>query len=177
MYVFGYGSLVSPASAARSLGRDVAALPAAHLRGHRRDWGIGVPLVFDDGTRATGAFLDVQPDPGSAVLGALLRVSPEELWILEAREAQYDAVAVTALISTAAELDGPVVAFMGRAEHRATPDLTLPSRYLELVTNAVATRGAAFAEEFWATTAPADLPQHEGGYRFADPTQERATRP
>ena len=177
MYVFGYGSLVSPASAARSLGREVAALPAARLGGHRRDWGIGVPVVFDDGTRATGAFLDVQPDPGSAVLGALLRVSAEELRILEAREAQYNAVDVTALVSTGASLDGPVLAFMGRAQHRATRNRTLPSRYLELVTAAVATRGEAFAAEFWATTAPADLPQHEGAYRFASPAQERATRP
>lgn len=179
MYVFGYGSLVSPISAGRTLGRYVEELPAARLRGHRRDWGVGVPLAFDDGTRATGAFLDVQPDtgPGSVVLGTLLAVSPSELVMLEAREAQYDTVEVTAEIESESVLAGPVFAFMGRAEHRADPDLVLPSRYLELVTLAVATRGEAFAEEYWATTAPTDLPRHDGPYRFADPIQERAARP
>ena len=173
-YVFGYGSLVSPASAARSLGREVGELRAAHLRDYRRDWGIGVPVVFDDGTRATGAFLDVQADPGSVVLGALLRVSEDELRVLAAREAQYNTVDVTRAI--AEEVDGSVYAFVGRAEHRAG-DRMLPQRYIDLVAAAVSTRGEAYAAEFWATTEPADLPRRDGTYRFADPDQERATRP
>lgn len=177
MYVFGYGSLVSPASASRTLLREVDALPTARLAGHRRDWRIGAPIVFEDGTRATGGFLDVQPHPGSAVLGALLAVSPTQLRMLEGREAQYDTVEVTASISAEIDLAGPVFAFMGRAKHRANPDMVLPTHYLELVTDAVATRGEAFAEEFWATTAPAGLPTHDGSYRFADPKQERAARP
>src|SRR5690606_4242253 len=91
-YVFGYGSLVSPASAARSLGRELTidGLPSALLTGHRRDWGIGVPVEFDDGFRTVATFLDVQPREGSAVRGALLRVTDDELRILAAREAQYD---------------------------------------------------------------------------------------
>jgi hypothetical protein len=136
-----------------------------------------VPVVFDDETRVVGAFLDVQPDSASTVVGALLEVSPTELRLLEAREAQYDTVEVTASITPETAISGPVFAFMGRAEHRARTDLVLPSRYLELVTRAVATRGEAFAGDFWETTAPTDLPMHAGTYRFADSVQERATRP
>lgn len=178
-YVFGYGSLVSPASAARSLGRELTidGLPSALLTGHRRDWGIGVPVEFDDGFRTVATFLDVQPREGSAVRGALLRVTDDELRILAAREAQYDAVDVTASIETDAPLDLPVVAFSGRAEHRAAGDRVLPRRYLDLVTGAVADRGRAFADEFWATTAdPAD-PIRDGSYRFQDGAQEAAARP
>ena len=186
MYVFGYGSLVSASSVSRSLQRTVteADLPAARLNGYRRDFGIGVPVAFDDGLRCIARFLDVQPAGDGSVLGALVHVTDAEFAVLATREAQYDAVDVTELIDVvgpggaAIAIDGPVIAFSGRAEHRrAGAEDVLPQRYLDMVSEAVASRGAGFAAEFWQSTLAAELPRHSGSYRFADPAQEQATRP
>ena len=110
--VFAYGSLVSPASAAATLGRsDVEAVPAA-LAGQRRSF-----TLLRDNRACEKTFArrgdDWVPDHvlalniaggGSAdsVNGALLAVSEVEVERLDLREIRYRRVEVSALVAPAA---------------------------------------------------------------------------
>ena len=51
VHIFGYGSLISVSSISRTLSREVMArdLMPATLHGYQRDWGIAIPVIFDDG--------------------------------------------------------------------------------------------------------------------------------
>ena len=107
MRVFGYGSLV------------VEGAEPYTLRGWRRTWGVAMDnrlvipgyKVYEDpetGERppVVVVFLDLVPDPSSAVTGAL--IDKPDLATLDRRERQYERVEVA---------DG-VVAYCGRAEGR-----------------------------------------------------------
>jgi cation transport regulator ChaC len=103
--VFGYGSLVSPASAAETLGREVEASPPVRLRGWRRRWStfrdnLAAEKTFgraDDGTLPPWCLgLNVEPargEPGPN--GVLLYVTAGELDRLDLREMRYDRVEVS----------------------------------------------------------------------------------
>jgi hypothetical protein len=104
--VFAYGSLVSPRSAASTLGRPFPPPPAASMPGWRRRWSqvrdnLAVEKTFaraEDGTvPGHVAALNLEPydDPGQAPNGALLEVSDAELERLDLRELRYDRVEVT----------------------------------------------------------------------------------
>lgn len=182
MHIFGYGSLISESSVSRTLSREVMArdLVPATLHGYQRDWGIAIPVVFDDGGVELAAFLDVQPAPGALVNGVLIAVTGTELATVARREAQYDVIDVTEHIQTSAALNGRVFTARGRPEHRceATENrIVVPTRYRSLVMEAVTARSEAFAEEFWSLTAPSPWAERDGGYRFHDPDQEAAARP
>lgn len=152
----------------------------ATLHGYQRDWGIAIPVVFDDGGVELAAFLDVQRVPGAQVNGVLIEVSDAELATVARREAQYDLTDVTEHIQTSAALNGRVFTARGRAEHRFEAKegrIVLPTRYRSLVMEAVTARSEAFAEEFWSLTAPSPWAERDGSYRFQDPDQEAAARP
>jgi hypothetical protein len=103
-YVFGYGSLV-------------AEHPGCHvtrLRGHRRGWGVAMDNAVDlpgyksyrlrsDGSRPQVhvAFLDVEPDPSSAVTGVCMPVDARRLRELDDRERNYRRIDVTDAIADA----------------------------------------------------------------------------
>ena len=105
--VFGYGSLVSRASVAETLGHDAAPPLPARLAGWRRRWSLvrdnaraekGFQTIEGDDfdyclglnlERATGAPADEWPN------GALVQLSEAELARLDLRELRYDRVEVT----------------------------------------------------------------------------------
>ena len=60
--------------------------------------------------------MDIEPDPGSTVLGLVRPVSEAELRDLDARERNYDRIDVTDLIE--GDYDGPVWSYRGSAEGR-----------------------------------------------------------
>lgn len=118
-HVFGYGSLVFD---------GVAAGTPARLPGYRRVWGVatdnmraipGYKLYLDraDGSRPPiyVAFLDLEPDPSSAVDGLVRQVTPAELGELDRRERNYDRIEVTGDIEGVA---GRVWTYAGSAAGR-----------------------------------------------------------
>jgi gamma-glutamylcyclotransferase (GGCT)/AIG2-like uncharacterized protein YtfP len=162
-HVFAYGSLVTVA--ARS----------AVLRGHRRVWGVAmdnrvaVPgyKVYEepDGTRpaAAIAFLDLEPDRGSAVNGGLLPVDEEDLAALDARERQYRRVEVTGDIDPPpAAAEGQVWTYVGRDEgrrrvadgRRGTGEVLVQRAYVDLVEAAFAQLGDDALRDYRASTEP-----------------------
>jgi hypothetical protein len=104
--VFGYGSLVSPATIAELVGRPVTAgrdYLRARLTGWSRTWNVctdntaGGPVVYEDpadGTRPPIQVLFLTIEPGTAVDGVLILMPDDGLPALDAREGNYRRISV-----------------------------------------------------------------------------------
>jgi hypothetical protein len=165
--VFGYASLVSPASAAETLGRPVEVAALARLEGWARAWTCGRDNTTVEKTfaLADGALpryclgLNLDPDPAAhAPNGVLIEVSQAELDRLDLRELRYQRTEVTGSIVDAGELGfDAVYAYRARPEHRhpEPPDgAVIISTYPALVERAFAELGPGQLELYRATTAP-----------------------
>jgi cation transport regulator ChaC len=103
--LFAYGSLVSPASAAETLGREIEASPPLRLPGWRRRWStfrdnLASEKTFacvDDGSLPRWCLgLNIEPAPDEAgPNGVLLYVTSDELDRLDVREMRYDRTEVS----------------------------------------------------------------------------------
>jgi hypothetical protein len=164
-HVFGYASLVAAPTVARAV-----------LRGHRRIWGVAMDNAIEipgykvyalpDGTRPplAVAFLDLVAADGAEIDGALLAVDAAGLAALDARERQYQRIAVTGLVDPAPA--GPVWTYVGRAPGRArvaagragTAPITIQRSYIELVDGAVAALGDDALARYRASTEPPPFP-------------------
>ena len=170
--VFGYASLVSPVSAAETLGRPVKLAGPARLRGWSRGWhvcrdNLSVEKTFaraSDGSLPRHCLgLGLEPDAAAEPPnGALIAVSEAELERLDLREMRYGRVDVTDSVDSDARFD-QVVAYRGRPEHRRPSpipdDAVIIASYLEAVEAAFAGLGPDELERFRATTErpPVDL--------------------
>jgi cation transport regulator ChaC len=104
-FVFGYGSLVSPASAARTLGEPLELVAPVRLPGWRRRWSTVRDNLASEKTFAPArggepfrfcVGLNIEPDQDQVgVNGALLGLSAAQLERLDVREMRYDRVEVT----------------------------------------------------------------------------------
>lgn len=173
-YIFGYGSLMHPASANTTLGRSAtpALFPTATLTGYARCWSYATSMRLNGASEsdpARGVALNVVPDIRAHCNGVLIKVTPEELARLDARETCYDRVGVTFQTLpdnpdlAAAEAD--VYTYVGRPEKRILPPgAFIPSRYDAVVREGAALYGPAFAEAFDQTTRPHSLPIRDAVY-------------
>jgi hypothetical protein len=167
--LFAYGSLVSVASAERTLGRPVAHAAITRLGGWRRRWSQvrdnrAAEKIFANAE--TGAVpshclgLNLEPDSaGLGPNGALIEVSPAELDRLDAREIRYDQVEVSGAIgdSAAASAFGRVVAFTAKPQNFAPtppPGAVILAPYLRAVESAFGSIGPDQLELFRETTGP-----------------------
>jgi cation transport regulator ChaC len=111
--VFAYGSLVSRASVAETLGHDATPPAPARLSGWRRRWSL-----VRDNARAEKGFAPIEGDPFEFCLGlnlerasdagpgewpngALIELTATELERLDIRELRYDRVEVTEQVRSA----------------------------------------------------------------------------
>jgi cation transport regulator ChaC len=165
--LFAYGSLVSMASAERTLGRPVEHAGLARLSGWRRRWSQArdnlrseKTFAAPDGTRPTYCLgLNVERGfAGAGPNGALLEVSEEELDRLAVREIRYERVEVTADIAAAGEprLD-PVFTFTAKPQNLAPspPEgAVILAPYARAVEAAFDSLGAGQLDLFRETTGP-----------------------
>ncbi len=169
-WVFGYASLVPDGAGAGAV--------EAELAGHRRTLGVAhdnrriVPGYKtyhrrDDGSRPDVyvAFFDLEVAPGVAVSGLALPVGPDRLDALDRREANYERVDVTGMVTG---VTGRVWTYMGRAESRArlarglAECTAVVSRdYLDRVQAAFRARGKAAYAAFEASTETHGIPALE----------------
>ena len=176
--VFAYGSLVSPASAAMTLGRPVELAATATLAGWTRGWtvcrdnlrtektfarpdgsvprfclGLGIePVAIAAGRAPTsvGASADAR-----APNGALIEVSEAELARLDIRELRYRRAEVTAAVDADSGFEA-VFAYRSRPEHhrpRPPADAIVIAAYVRAVEAAFATLDDGQLERFRASTA------------------------
>jgi cation transport regulator ChaC len=169
--VFAYGSLVSRASAAETLGRPVEAPVPARLEGFARGWILCRDNLTTEKTfaRADGSLprfclgVGIEPDADApAPNGALFELTEAELDRLDLREMRFERLDVTAAIRVGeGPTDAPpfdrVIAYRPRPENRR-PE---PPAEAIIVANYLATVEAAFDELgpgqldlFRTTTAP-----------------------
>lgn len=174
VWVFGYGSLVSPTSLASTIGRQVAppGVGAAHLDGYGRRWNYGsLHLRGDwhlDGVSVVQGLvvsLGLIEAEDESCNGVIVRVTAEELAQLDWRERDYERTDITDRVrAETAFPGGQVVTYVprpsaidryetARDEQRAA----IRQSYWELVTDAFIALGGDHASRYATTPAP-DVP-------------------
>jgi cation transport regulator ChaC len=168
--VFAYGSLVSPDSAATTLGRSVEASPPVRLRGWRRRWSTFRDNLTSEKTFARAGDgslprwclgLNIEPaseQPGPN--GVLLYVTPDELERLDLREMRYDRVEVTGALDGLAD-ETKVFAYTAKPRQHAPepPDgAVVIATYVAAVEAAFAGLGDGELELYRRTTEPPPVP-------------------
>ena len=165
--VFGYGSLVSVASASQTIGRPVEIAAVARLEGWTRAWTLGrnqarseKTFARPDGSRPRFCLgLNVEPsERPTAPNGALIELSEAELERLDLREIRYHRVEVT----EALELDGEhgfdaIYTYTARPEHHhpePPEDAVVVASYPATIEAAFAELGPEQLELYRRTTAP-----------------------
>jgi hypothetical protein len=170
--VFGYASLVSPASAAETLARPVEIAALARLHGHARGWTVGRDNTATEKTfaRPDGSIplhclgLNVDPAAGAEPPnGVLVEVSEAELDRLDLRELRFHRTEVTGAIEIEPAGDGAAARFDTIFTYRARPENRFPAppedaivvaTYPRLVEAAFAELGREQLDLFRATTTP-----------------------
>src|SRR5262245_42330574 len=126
VWVFGYGSLVSPASFGETIERELRPgvdFFEAEVRGYGRRWNYGVmhstgwgTRHADDAVEYTLVALGVVPSPDETVNGVVGWVAEDELVVLDRRERHYDRVDVSAAttILGADGVEGRVMIYVPR---------------------------------------------------------------
>ena len=166
--LFAYGSLVSPESFARTLGREPDAVTAARLPGWRRRWSLLRDNLSAEKTFARGdsgelprwvVGLNLERDDAAeaelAPNGVLIEISEGELERLDVRELRYDRVEVTGEVGGAGF--DRVVTYTARPEHFAAqpPDGAVAmAPYLRAIEAAFTALGEGQWELFLETTGP-----------------------
>ena len=179
VWVFGYGSLVSPESFGHTLGRALTRgvdFLEAEVTGYGRRWNYGVMSVVGESIGADGlrrewtiVALGLVTSPDESVNCVVGWVTDDELPHLDRRERNYDRVDVSDLTTigggAAVELAGPVVTYVPRQEpqqwYRAARDrgtAAIERRYYDLVDGAFADLGPDRRERYHATTPAPDVP-------------------
>lgn len=168
--LFAYGSLVSPDSAARTLGRPVLDAVPARLAGWQRRWSqardnLGCEKTFarrSDGSLPRHVLgLNVERAEGTGgPNGVLIEIGERELERLDVREMRYDRVEVTAEVEP---WDGRparfdlVFAYSAKPEHHAPqplPDSVVLASYVRAVRDAFAALGLEQLELYAETSEP-----------------------
>ena len=174
-YLFGYGSLLSPASAARTLQRPLtmADLLPARIRGLKRTWTAAADVVVTErgvSRDYTALFLDLSTAPGLTCNGVLLEVTGGEWTRLDLRERTYQRIVVQA------ELNGKRVSaftYIVHDEEKKHDGVVLVG-YLEIVQQALLEYSEKFQREFWSSTEEPAVSLISGDYVFKDIEQNQA---
>lgn len=179
-WIFAYGSLVSPASLASTIGRTIthgSGMHVVELSGYGRRWNYGSQVLRgdwdnDDGTRVTGGLvvsLGVVEAADESINGVIFEVDETELADLDWRERAYDRVDVTDRISLVGDngadrVDAPVAIYSPRAsavdryeQHRDEGTAAIRRSYWHLVDEAFSSLGDDHVEWYRRTPAP-DVP-------------------
>lgn len=175
--VFGYGSLINPASANRTLGRPhvPGPFPVAELRGYVRCWDAVIHtrrLEADDHDPARAVSLNITDQdagPEPFCNGVLIAVTADELARFDEREVHYNRIEITGQVrATAGDIDltqARVWTYVAKPEYRILPPgAFIAERYQQVVDEAVSAYGEAFSATFAKTTRPTDLPRRQAIY-------------
>jgi cation transport regulator ChaC len=175
--VFGYGSLVSAASASLTLGRAVPPPRPARLHGWRRRWSEKRDNLTCEKTFALadgrcpewilGLNLEPGEDQAGSVNGVLLELSEAELERLDIREIRYDRVEVTDLVDgTESSINADrIVAYAAKPAHHAPEppaDAVILASYASAIEEAFRSLGPGELDRFRATTGPYPVERAEG---------------
>ena len=115
-------------------------------------------------------FLDLEREGAGSVNGILIPVIDSDLARLDGREKNYDRIEVSGSIPI--ETDRPIFTYVGKQEFtNPGPDLFVLRGYEQLVEEGLSHWGDAFAQRYYASTIPTELPRRRGRYEFSDDHQ------
>jgi dephospho-CoA kinase len=176
LWVFGYGSLVSPPSMARTLERDIdkdAGWRTAHLVGFGRRWNYGSLTLrgnwrhgddlVEDGVVISLGLVEAG---GESCNGVAVRVTTAELGRLDWRERDYERTDITEQVTTeAGTVDGRIFTYVPRpsaiARYEDARDAgrgAVRRTYWNLVHDAFADLGSHHLDHLAAHTPAPDVP-------------------
>jgi cation transport regulator ChaC len=177
LWVFGYGSLVDPASFSATIGRELRPgvdFFEAEVAGFGRRWNYGVLHASASGPGPDGTLVDyalvalgVVRAATESVNGVVGWVEPDELALLDRRERHYDRVDVTDLTTVhgAGDEARSVAVYFPRPEAvahyeraRDAGRAAIEQRYWDLVDHAFAAFGPEAHTRYRATTPAPDVP-------------------
>jgi cation transport regulator ChaC len=175
-WVFGYGSLVSPASLADTIGRTVVSGVDTHdavVSGFARRWNYGSihsvgDWTLDDGTHVDGGTiiaLGIVESAPDSVNGTISLVTTDALAALDRRERNYARIDVTDRVASAVEVVGVIETYVPRPSsieryERARDAGTAGVRrtYWDLVNAAFAELGPDHVNRYRNSTLAPDVP-------------------
>ena len=160
LWVFGYGSLVSPESFGRTLGRELRPgidLFEAELAGFGRRWNYGIAhsvgvWTDDDGVEheRTIVALGLVEAPHESVNGVVGYVELDELTDLDRRERHYDRVDVADRTSVRTDGSGRAASGPGRSRLAGSIMVYVPARAaVERYERARDAGSAAVERRYW----------------------------
>ncbi len=129
-WLFGYGSLASPVSVERTLGRPMqqsTGFARAKLAGYRRGWNASMQNIHRDSTdkhfidtsrcrfEGTVSALGIYAAPGE-MNGVIFRVEQADLTKFDTRERRYNRIEVTESVASDLPFDGRVMTYLPRAD-------------------------------------------------------------
>ncbi|MEZ5449573.1 MAG: gamma-glutamylcyclotransferase family protein [Thiolinea sp.] len=177
-YVFGYGSLLNPGSAAKTLGRTLAAgdLLCTTLPGYRRSWTASsfIRSANHGVVRPCQAlFLDLSScqDPQCSCNGVALQVTEQELAALDIREMGYRRCTVELQLENGHVQPGYAYVMPDCCKQKQG---VIPARYKRLIEEALHNYSNDFVLRFWQTTLPSNAEVVEGEYVFENRAQNKA---
>lgn len=191
VWVFGYGSLVSPSSVAETIGRTVEVddgFVAATLEGYGRRWNYGSlrQRANWDGPngRVEGGVvvsLGIAVSAHERTNGTVVRVDEDELRRLDVRESDYDRVEVTAAIDAGVlPRTATVVTYVPRPSaieryeaSRRAGRAAVRQGYVDLVIEAFGALGGTALAEYRASTPEPEVPVLHFESRWLEDDEER----
>lgn len=186
IWVFGYGSLMNPASVNKSLKRTLASheLAPCLLEGYVRVWDVQEDILSEKLKRPIkGVYLNIQERPGALLNGVLLQLSAAEFEQMTFREKNYLPVSVGENIRPFLPDDprfppaGPVFTFIARPECIArpgSPDTYIMQKYIQLIEDGLAHYPGSFRLKYQESTESFGFSLLDGGYTFLDVRQQKA---
>ena len=174
-YIFGYGSLINPASISKTLGRKIQKeeLIIGTLPNYRRTWTVPVKVKipsYPNQEFYEALFLDLTEMKGNSCNGVLIPIIESTLPDFDEREKQYERKKVTVQTE-----QGSIDSFAYIApSHKKTQKGIILQKYLDLVKNAVFQYSLEFQKEYWKSTDQYPPTVIEGDYQFYDPDQNKA---
>ncbi len=184
-WIFGYGSLVSPTSMATTIGRDVAShhVAIAHLDGYGRRWNYGSLHLRGDWThegliitQGLVVSLGLVASDAESCNGVIVRVTADELAMLDWRERDYERTDVTDRIRLESDTRAErVMTYVPRTRaierYEAARDVGragIRQSYWALVAAAFGDLGGDHLDRYESTPAP-DVPVVDMSLSMLDP--------
>jgi hypothetical protein len=166
--IVGYGSLLSRASAEKTLGRRYdGPFEPCHVAGWRRSWDIGMPnetfYYVDGGDRVYPRrilYLNVRPDEATALNAIIFVADGNELAAMHEREWIYEPRVVTSQLRGVSIEGGDAIMYVAKPEYlvrepRDPRQAAVRASYLRIVRRGLAANDEAFRLEFERTSDPA----------------------
>lgn len=174
--IFGYGSLISPSSAAKTLGRSLCSneLSCVTLPDHIRSWTAPDAIKLQAGGQiqpCEALFLDLTASAGASCGGVAIRVCESELRMLDIREQGYERCPVELMCSEGRAIRA--FAYMMPDAEKIHKGIIL-ARYKQIIDDALVDYPESFSERFWQDTAPSANQVVEGEYIFQHVEQNKA---